>query len=397
MVAEYINGMDRFNHIERMRLVKDKVKGLLVGLALGTMMTGTLTYATTSTDIGVYFRELKYAFDGVEKQPPAEQQGFIYNDTTYVPLRFIAESLGKEVNFDNDTGSIWIGKNYGGAAATPVATYIGGEITQVELDTYLSAYTFFYSQSGVQPGRQQMLPQLIGIELLASRADDTARTIAEQSAVTEFANIVKYFGSVESLETNLKSLKLTVSDVKSYLVQSMLTQQVLSSMVDDQAVQAEYERKLKADSSAFVTATIRHILIGTNTGTATRTDAEALARVKEVQDKLAKGTDFAELAKIYSDDEGTKNAGGRLPHADIADYVEGFKKAAAELPLNKLSDPVKTEFGYHLLEVEKRETKSPDQAKNQLKSQMMVAAFQRIIMQEVPGLIQSTTLTSPQK
>jgi foldase protein PrsA len=384
--------------------MKDKLKGLLVGLALGTMMTGTLTYAATSTDIGVYFRELKFVFDGVEKQPPGDQKGFIYNDTTYVPLRFVSESIGKEVNFDNDTGTIWIGKNYGGTSAAPIATYTGGQVTQVELDTYIAAIAFFNPQSGGSSSnpafRQQMLQQLIGVELLAARASDASRTAAEQAAEKEYGGIVQYFGTADGLETNLKALKLTTLDMKQYILQSILAQQALSSMVDDAAVQVEYDKQKQADPAAFVTATVRHILIGitdASTGAALRTDAEALARVKDVKDKLAKGADFTELAKTYSDDEGSKNNGGRYTNADISGYVPAFKKAAAELPLHQLSDPVKTEYGYHLIEVEARATKSFDQAKAQLKSQLIGAAFQKFISQEVPGLIESNQLAAPQK
>lgn len=384
--------------------MKDKLKGLLVGLALGTMMTGTLTYAATSTDIGVYFRELKFVFDGVEKQPPGDQKGFIYNDTTYVPLRFVSDSIGKEVNFDNDTGTIWIGKNYGGTAAAPIAAYSGGQVTQVELDTYISAIAFFNPQAGGSSSnpafRQQMLQQLIGVELLASRADDASRTTAEQAAEKEYARIVQYFSSADGLETNLKALKLTTLDLKQYILQSVLTQQALLSMVDDAAVQVEYDKQKQSDPAAFVTATVRHILIGitdANTGAALRTDAEALARAKDVKDKLAKGGDFTELAKTYSDDEGSKNNGGRYTNAEISGYVPAFKKAAAELPLHQLSDPVKTEYGYHLIEVEARETKSLDQVKDQLKSQLIGATFQKFVTQEVPGLIESNLLTAPQK
>ncbi|MFK7692501.1 peptidylprolyl isomerase [Paenibacillus sp. HJGM_3] len=387
-----------------MRLMKDKLKGLVVGLALGTMMTGSLTYAATSTDIGVYFRELKFVFDGMEKAPPEGQQGFIYNDTTYVPLRFVSESLGKDVNFDNDTGTIWIGKNYGGEAAAAVATYQGGQVSKVELDTFISATAFYNPQAGgssANPAyRQSMLQQLIAFKLLAARASDTTQASATTAADLEYAGIVQYFGSEAGLETNLKPLQLTLSEIKQYISQRNLVTQVLLTMVDDASVQAEYDRQKKADSAAFVTATVRHILIGLtdpNTGTALRTDAEALARAKEVKDKLAKGGDFAELAKTYSDDAGSKNNGGRYTDADISGFVEAFKKASAEQPLHQVGDPVKTEYGYHLVEVESRKTKSLDEVKDQLKSQLIGPVFQKFLTQEVPGLILSNSLAGPQK
>ncbi|WP_281890446.1 lamin tail domain-containing protein [Paenibacillus sp. YYML68] len=68
-----------------------------------------MAYAAGSTKIDVYFKNLRYMFDGVEKQQTGSK-GFIYEGTTYVPLRFIAESLGKEVSWQGDTETIWIGQ-----------------------------------------------------------------------------------------------------------------------------------------------------------------------------------------------------------------------------------------------------------------------------------------------
>lgn len=72
----------------------------------------TSTEATTNglKTIGVYEgTALKYYVDNVKKIPPAGQEGFVYQGTTYVPLRFLAESLGEEVTWDGKTWSIYIG------------------------------------------------------------------------------------------------------------------------------------------------------------------------------------------------------------------------------------------------------------------------------------------------
>lgn len=89
-------------------IMRDKLKGLLLGLVIGVMVSGTVVYASGSTSIDVFFRDLKYMFDGVEKKPV--DRGFIYEGTTYVPLRFVSEALGKEVEWDGPNETIWIGK-----------------------------------------------------------------------------------------------------------------------------------------------------------------------------------------------------------------------------------------------------------------------------------------------
>ncbi|NOU88852.1 hypothetical protein GC102_24330 [Paenibacillus sp. LMG 31460] len=92
--------------------MKEKFKGFIYGCIVTSMLTGSVAYAATSTSIEVYFKNLKYKIDGVDKVP-TEGKGFIYDGTTYVPLRFIGESLGKSVAWDGETETIWVGKKDG--------------------------------------------------------------------------------------------------------------------------------------------------------------------------------------------------------------------------------------------------------------------------------------------
>lgn len=92
-----------------------KLKYLSIGSILGAILFSGVGYAaTTLTSINVAFMPLKYFFDGVEKPGPSDQQGFIYNGTTYVPLRYMAETLNKKVGWEGKTSSIYIGKQQEG-------------------------------------------------------------------------------------------------------------------------------------------------------------------------------------------------------------------------------------------------------------------------------------------
>lgn len=86
-----------------------RLKDVTVGIILGGVLFSGASYAASATNISVNFLPLKYFFDGVEKKASSDQKGFIYNGTTYVPLRFVAESLGKEVGYDAPTTSIYVG------------------------------------------------------------------------------------------------------------------------------------------------------------------------------------------------------------------------------------------------------------------------------------------------
>jgi len=85
------------------------MKQFISGVVVGAILFSGVAYAA-STTINVDFKNIKYYFDGEQKEAPADNQGFIYNNTTYVPLRFLSESLGKEVTWEGATESIYVGK-----------------------------------------------------------------------------------------------------------------------------------------------------------------------------------------------------------------------------------------------------------------------------------------------
>ncbi|MFA5821031.1 MAG: peptidylprolyl isomerase, partial [Candidatus Gracilibacteria bacterium] len=88
----------------------------------------------------------------------------------------------------------------------------------------------------------------------------------------------------------------------------------------------------------------------------TRTEDEAKTLAKDIKKKLAEGADFATLAQEYSDDKSNKDQGGRLEKPVTGDgtYVYDFEQAALALDTDgAVSDPVKTQFGFHLIKANK--------------------------------------------
>lgn len=88
---------------------------LLLGVLIGALVFGTIGFASGSQrQITVDFLPLKFFFNGVEKHLEQEQPAFVYNDVTYVPVRFVAETLGQPVEWDGDSLSIFIGRKSAG-------------------------------------------------------------------------------------------------------------------------------------------------------------------------------------------------------------------------------------------------------------------------------------------
>ena len=114
------------------------------------------------------------------------------------------------------------------------------------------------------------------------------------------------------------------------------------------------ERKLTQQAS------VRHILIPS-------TDPQAKLKATILRNKILAGESFAALAKKNSADKGSAQDGGNLGMMNPSSFVPPFAKAVRSLPLNSLSQPIQTQFGWHILEVLDRKTS--DQTREALKLQ----------------------------
>lgn len=92
-----------------------KAKQALVAIALAATITGTsfssaVVAEQVSTTIEAYYAPVQFQFDGSYLAPPSDQRGFIYQGSTYVPLRFVAYALDKAVEWNPDTYTVTIRK-----------------------------------------------------------------------------------------------------------------------------------------------------------------------------------------------------------------------------------------------------------------------------------------------
>ncbi len=101
---------------------------------------------------------------------------------------------------------------------------------------------------------------------------------------------------------------------------------------------------------------VRHILITVPTGADAKTDAAAKSKAEDLLKQIKSGGNFADLASKNSDDPGSKTQGGELGWLDPGKTVPEFDKAAFSLAPGQTSDVIKTQFGYHILQVEDKKT-----------------------------------------
>lgn len=115
-------------------------------------------------------------------------------------------------------------------------------------------------------------------------------------------------------------------------------------------------KMLETENSAqhMVTKTkVRHILIKTNELT---DDSEAQKRLLALRERIKDGDDFAQLARAHSDDKGSAINGGSLDWVGPGALVPAFEEAMNKLTINEISQPVQTQFGWHMIQVLDRES-----------------------------------------
>jgi peptidyl-prolyl cis-trans isomerase D len=100
----------------------------------------------------------------------------------------------------------------------------------------------------------------------------------------------------------------------------------------------------------------RHILIAVAKGADAKADAAAKAKAEDVLKQLKAGANFADLAKKYSDDPGSKDQGGELPMIATSSLDPAYAQAAMALNPGQTSGLVRSSFGYHIIQTEAKET-----------------------------------------
>ncbi len=155
----------------------------------------------------------------------------------------------------------------------------------------------------------------------------------------------------------------------------MATQQALAQILVENVTKPYDEATLKtmydADKSKFEQVKARHILIRAEgspapaaPGTKELTDAEAKAKAVAIRDRIVnKKEDFATVAKAESDEPAAKTSGGDLGFFGRGMMSPAFEQAAFALKDGEISEPVKTQFGWHIIQTQERKTPALEEVK----------------------------------
>ncbi|MGN6309702.1 MAG: peptidylprolyl isomerase [Xanthobacteraceae bacterium] len=205
--------------------------------------------------------------------------------------------------------------------ANPVLAKVNGvEIHQSDVTLAEEELAPSLAQMDPASKKENVLAFLIDMKIVAKAAED--KKVADQADFKK---------KLDFARNRLLMDSLLAAEGK-----AALTDEAMKKVYDDAAKQISGEQEVHA----------RHILV--------QTEDEA----KAIKAELDKGADFAKLAKEKSKDPGASD-GGDLGFFTKEQMVPEFSKVAFELAPGKISDPVKTQFGWHIIKVEEKRNRQP--------------------------------------
>ncbi|MET0785879.1 MAG: peptidylprolyl isomerase [Paenisporosarcina sp.] len=238
-----------------------------------------------------------------------------------------------------------------------LATSKVGEVTKDEL----------YQEMKTSVGKQALQVLLIE-KVLESEYD-----VSDKEIKAQFESEKKQMG--EGFDQYLAQQGQTEESYKKYIKLNLLQEKALTEGIEvtDEEVKKQYDN-MKTELNA------RHVLVA---------DEET---AKEVKSKLDGGADFVAVAKEYSTEPAAKESGGELGWFTPDKMVKEFSDAALALDIDQISEPVKSEFGYHIIQVtDKREAEvegTLEEKSDEIRKQLIMAkADQSTLLPKVSKLM----------
>ncbi|XKF14973.1 peptidylprolyl isomerase [Halomonas sp. BLK-85] len=269
-----------------------------------------------------------------------------------------------------------------------VAVVNDSAIMRSDLDRRLDqAINQISAQGEEAPGRdeieEQVLDQMVLEEIQLQMARDANLSIDDTDLNRQVRNIAESNDmTLQAFADRLEAEGTSLAQVREEIRREMLTRQVQQRQVGQRVsvTNRDVERFLEERGGDVNQAETRarHILVGVGSG---RSESQAQAFVEQAMARLEQGESFATVAREMSDDQGSAVNGGDLGWLRPGQTVPEFDEAMSELDVGEVSSPVRSQFGYHIIEVLDRRRSSV--SNQDMREQVRQAIFQRRANQEV--------------
>jgi peptidyl-prolyl cis-trans isomerase C len=245
------------------------------------------------------------------------------------------------------------------AAAQPAADPIviaAGDLTirQSEFENALKTLPAEYQQYAMGAGKRQFADDYLRMKMLASE------------------------GMKSGLDKDPEVLRQLALMRENLVANAQLQKIEKGITLTDEDLMKVYESK----KNEYEQVSARHILIAfkgspaAQAGKPELTEEQAKAKATELRKQILAGASFEELAKKESDDTGSGANGGELGDFNHGQMVPEFEQAAFAAKVGEVTEPVRTQYGYHIIKVEKHGTTPFDQVKSFLERNERQAKLQ---------------------
>lgn len=217
----------------------------------------------------------------------------------------------------------------------------------------------------IMEAREEYLQQMVENLLLVAEAENAEITVQSSEVNDALEQTIERmrsnFPSQEAFERELEREGLTMVELRRRYREDIRNQLMINRLIDEkirsqievsaQEVRTLYQERKDEIPKSPGKITVSHILIPIEVSEAAETAAQNRAR--EVQQMAKSGQDFGELAQEYSEGP-SASLGGELGFFGEGDMVPEFEKTAFNMEIGDISDPVRTQFGYHIIKLNDR-------------------------------------------
>lgn len=264
-------------------------------------------------------------------------------------------------------GAVADDKKPAAAPADPVVLRVGEqEIRKSEFEAALASLPAEYQMYVAQQGKRAFADDYVRMRLLAHDAVKTK--LDKEPAIAAQLALVR----------------------ENTLAAAMLERIEAGIVPTEAQVAAIYESK----KGTLETVDARHILIAFKGSPAAKPETElneeqAKAKAESIRGKLLAGADFAELAKTESDDTFSGKEGGSLGSFGRGQMVPEFEQAAFSFEVGKVGELVRTQFGFHVIEVTRRGAPPIDEVRETLTEELRTT----LVQEKVTALTSAAKVT----
>ena len=244
-----------------------------------------------------------------------------------------------------------------------VAAIVGGDvILKSDID---EQYDVFNRQNFGKPVSYcEVFEELLFQKLLIHHAAIDSISIGEEEVEANMdrriQQLIMQMGDQKKLEDFYeKSVVEIKEDMRTLIKEQLTAQRMQMTVVEGIEVTPsevrEYYENLPADSIPLISAEVELSQIVKFPELSEEAEQEVIAKLKELKERIENGTSFSSMAILYSEDPGSNKKGGEYQGIQRGVFVKEFEAVAFNLRKGEISDPFKTEFGYHIVQLlEKR-------------------------------------------